>query len=53
MNQYATYGAAISEVTVDVLTGEVLIDRVDILMDLGTQLDAAVDVGQVRFRHSC
>lgn len=33
--------------TVDVLTGEVLVERVDILMDLGTQLDAAVDVGQI------
>jgi len=46
-NHYATYGAAVSEVTIDVLTGEVLVDRCDILMDLGTQLDAAVDVGQV------
>jgi xanthine dehydrogenase/oxidase len=34
-------------VQVDVLTGEVRVERVDILMDLGTQLDAAVDIGQL------
>jgi len=45
---YATYGACTSEVMVDVLTGEVRVDRVDILMDLGTQLDAAVDIGQLQ-----
>jgi xanthine dehydrogenase/oxidase len=47
-NTYATYGTACSEVLVDVLTGEVRVERVDILMDLGTQLDAAVDIGQVQ-----
>eukprot|EP00041_Stephanoeca_diplocostata_P029344 m.863415 g.863415 ORF g.863415 m.863415 type:complete len:1330 (-) comp23543_c0_seq1:1005-4994(-) len=44
---YATYGAAVSEVMVDVLTGEVRVERVDILMDLGNQLDAAIDLGQL------
>jgi len=44
---YSTYGVAVSEVQVDVLTGEVRVERVDILMDLGTQLDAAVDIGQL------
>jgi xanthine dehydrogenase/oxidase len=44
---YSTYGVAAGEVQVDVLTGEVRVERVDILMDLGDQLDAAVDIGQL------
>ncbi|CAE8706406.1 unnamed protein product [Polarella glacialis] len=47
LNSYATYGAAVSEVEIDVLTGEMEILRADILMDLGQQLNAAVDVGQL------
>merc|ERR1712100_985499 len=47
-NAYAVYGTCISEVMVDVLTGEVRFEKVDILMDLGTQLNAAVDIGQVQ-----
>lgn len=47
-NAYATYGVGISEVMIDVLTGEVRTERVDILMDLGTQLDAAIDIGQLQ-----
>eukprot|EP00961_Rhodomonas_salina_P169222 2280173-Rhodomonas_salina.3 len=38
---YATYGVACSEVQIDVLTGEVRVERVDLCLDLGTQLDAA------------
>lgn len=45
---YNVYGACVSEVLVDVLTGEVCVEKVDILMDLGNQLNAAVDVGQVQ-----
>jgi len=45
---YATYGVGASEVLVDALTGEVRVERVDILMDLGTQLDAAIDIGQLQ-----
>jgi len=45
---YAVYGAAVSEVMIDVLTGESRLERVDLLMDLGTQMDAAVDIGQVQ-----
>ena len=33
---------------IDVLTGESRLERVDLLMDLGTQMDAAVDIGQVQ-----
>jgi xanthine dehydrogenase/oxidase len=46
-NQYSTYGVGVSEVLVDVLTGEVRVERSDVLLDLGTQLDAAVDLGQI------
>jgi len=45
---YGVFGTAITEVMLDVLTGEVRVERVDILMDLGNQLDAAVDIGQVQ-----
>eukprot|EP00450_Noctiluca_scintillans_P002747 CAMPEP_0194493158 /NCGR_PEP_ID=MMETSP0253-20130528/11460_1 /TAXON_ID=2966 /ORGANISM="Noctiluca scintillans" /LENGTH=1391 /DNA_ID=CAMNT_0039334111 /DNA_START=75 /DNA_END=4250 /DNA_ORIENTATION=- len=45
---YATYGAAVSEVMLDVLTGDTRVERVDIMMDLGTQLNAAVDIGQIQ-----
>merc|ERR1719456_664255 len=48
MHPYATYGVAASEVLVDILTGEVLVERVDVLMDLGKQLDAATDLGQLQ-----
>jgi xanthine dehydrogenase/oxidase len=45
---YATYGVGAAEVLVDILTGEVRVERLDILMDLGTQLDAATDIGQLQ-----
>jgi len=45
---YSVYGASVSEVLLDVMTGETRLERVDLLMDLGTQLDAAVDIGQVQ-----
>lgn len=45
---YNVYGACVSEVLVDVLTGEVVVERVDIMMDLGNQLNAAVDIGQIQ-----
>src|SRR6202012_935058 len=44
---YFGYGAAVSEVTVDTLTGEYRIDRVDILHDVGTSLNPAIDIGQI------
>jgi len=47
-DEYSVYATAVSEVLVDVLTGEVRVERADILMDLGTQLDAAVDLGQIQ-----
>lgn len=44
---YATQGAACSEVEIDCLTGEVQILQVDLDMDLGNSLNPAVDIGQV------
>lgn len=44
---YYAYGAAVSEVSVDTLTGEHQIDRTDILHDVGRSLNPAIDRGQV------
>ena len=44
---YFAYGAACSEVTVDTMTGETRIDRVDILHDVGRSLNPAIDIGQI------
>lgn len=44
---YFAYGAAVSEVSVDTLTGEYVIDRADILHDVGRSLNPALDRGQV------
>jgi xanthine dehydrogenase large subunit len=44
---YFAYGAAVSEVSVDGLTGEYVVDRVDILHDVGRSLNPAIDKGQI------
>ncbi len=44
---YFAYGAAVSEVSVDSLTGEYHVDRVDILHDVGRSLNPAIDKGQI------
>jgi xanthine dehydrogenase large subunit len=44
---YFAYGAAVSEVVVDTLTGEYRLLRVDIVHDCGDSLNPAVDLGQV------
>ncbi len=44
---YFAYGAACSEVSVDTLTGEYMVDRVDILHDVGRSLNPALDIGQI------
>ncbi|WP_136659333.1 xanthine dehydrogenase molybdopterin binding subunit [Nitratireductor sp. XY-223] len=45
---YYAYGASVSEVTIDTLTGEYHVDRVDILQDVGKSLNPAIDLGQVQ-----
>ena len=44
---YFSYGASVSEVSIDTLTGEYQVDRVDILHDVGKSLNPAIDMGQV------
>jgi xanthine dehydrogenase large subunit len=44
---YFAYGAACSEVIVDMLTGENRVTRVDILHDVGRSLNPAIDIGQI------
>ena len=44
---YFAYGAAVTEVVIDTLTGENRILRADILHDAGTSLNPAIDLGQV------
>ncbi|MEM6666264.1 MAG: xanthine dehydrogenase molybdopterin binding subunit [Pseudomonadota bacterium] len=44
---YYAYGAAVSEVLVDTITGEMKVQRVDILHDCGRSLNPAIDIGQI------
>ncbi len=44
---YFAYGAAVSEVVIDTLTGEYRLVRVDILHDVGKSLNPAMDMGQI------
>ena len=44
---YFAYGAACAEVTIDTLTGEMKVDRADILHDVGRSLNPGLDIGQV------
>jgi xanthine dehydrogenase large subunit len=44
---YFAYGAAVSEVVIDVLTGEHKVLAVDILHDVGRSLNPAIDLGQI------
>jgi xanthine dehydrogenase large subunit len=44
---YFAYGAAVSEVVVDTMTGEMRVTRVDILHDVGKSLNPAIDIGQI------
>ncbi len=44
---YFAYGAAVTEVAIDTLTGENRMLRVDILHDVGKSLNPAIDIGQI------
>ena len=44
---YYAYGASVSEVVIDTLSGEYRVARVDILHDVGKSLNPAIDVGQI------
>ncbi|XP_076807856.1 xanthine dehydrogenase/oxidase-like [Clavelina lepadiformis] len=44
---YFTYGAAVSEAEIDCLTGDHIVLRTDIVMDLGRSLNPSIDIGQI------
>ncbi|KAH0728245.1 hypothetical protein KY284_004110 [Solanum tuberosum] len=44
---YLNFGAAVSEVEIDILTGETTILQSDIIYDCGQSLNPAVDMGQI------
>lgn len=44
---YFSFGAACTEVEIDCLTGDHLVRRVDIVMDVGSSMNPAIDVGQI------
>ncbi len=44
---YFAYGAAVTEVVIDTLTGENRILRADVLHDTGSPLNPALDIGQI------
>ena len=44
---YFAYGAAVTEVVIDTITGENRILRADVLHDAGASLNPALDIGQV------
>jgi xanthine dehydrogenase/oxidase len=44
---YFTYGAACTEVEIDTLTGDHVVLQSDIVMDIGTPINPAIDVGQI------
>ncbi len=44
---YFAYGAACAEVAIDTLTGEMRVLRADLLHDVGSSINPALDIGQV------
>ncbi|KAI0219543.1 Xanthine dehydrogenase/oxidase [Lamellibrachia satsuma] len=44
---YFSYGVAVSEVQIDTLTGDHVVLRTDIVMDVGQSLNPAIDIGQI------
>lgn len=45
--RYFAFGMAVSEVLLDVLTGEVTLLRTDILHDAGNSINPGIDIGQI------
>ena len=44
---YAVYGVTSAEVEIDLLTGQHIIRRVDLMIDAGLSMNPKIDVGQV------
>ncbi|KAI8927171.1 molybdopterin binding aldehyde oxidase/xanthine dehydrogenase [Entophlyctis helioformis] len=47
MFSYFTYGIAVTEVEIDCLTGDHVVLRSDLIMDIGRPINPAIDVGQI------
>jgi xanthine dehydrogenase/oxidase len=47
VNEYLIYGICATEVLMDILTGQHLITRVDLIEDTGQSMSPAIDIGQV------
>ncbi|XP_018360423.1 PREDICTED: xanthine dehydrogenase/oxidase-like, partial [Trachymyrmex cornetzi] len=47
MKPYAVYGVTSAEVEIDLLTGQHIIRRVDLMIDAGLSVNPAIDIGQV------
>ncbi|KAJ3223049.1 hypothetical protein HK099_001576 [Clydaea vesicula] len=47
MYSYFTYGAACTEVEIDVLTGDHSVIRSDLVMDIGKSINPSIDIGQI------
>lgn len=47
VQQFSIYGVTLSEVEIDVLTGEMQVLRVDLLQDAGLSVSPEIDIGQV------
>ncbi|KYN05925.1 Xanthine dehydrogenase, partial [Cyphomyrmex costatus] len=48
LKPYPVYGVTIAEIEIDVLTGQHIIRRVDLMVDAGQSLNPEIDVGQVQ-----
>ncbi|KAL4191085.1 hypothetical protein AMTRI_Chr07g27880 [Amborella trichopoda] len=46
--QYVSFAAAVSEVEVNILSGETKVIRADVVLDCGKSLNPAIDIGQVQ-----
>ncbi len=44
---YYTAGVAAAEITIDRFTGDLVVDRADVLMDVGQMINPGVDLGQL------
>ena len=47
MYRYYTYGVACTEVEIDTLSGDHIVLRSDVVMDIGRSLNPAIDIGQI------
>jgi xanthine dehydrogenase/oxidase len=47
LEEYQVYGASCCEIEVDILTGNILIKRVDIMEDVGESMSPGIDIGQI------